>query len=228
MEQDKYGMGNTLYVGSLKSEVYFCIYEKDYEQYAKYDIAIEDTKIKNRFEIRLKNERAYYAVRDLLTYYDAERTAFDIINRYMRFADKEVEKRRSEWKTNEKWAYFIGSDRGRLKLTTKPEPYTLTRTLNWISRQVAPTWKVLQQIDSTNGTSYLKDILDHAKLTERHKKLIEPQRKSLNRRNENMKHILFDLFLVSLGAGIGVITMCLVQAGSQFDRDMETWKRGEK
>ena len=78
-EQDKYGMGNTLYIGSLKSEVYFCIYEKDYEQYVKYDIPIEDTKIKNRFEIRLKNERAYYAVRDLLTYHDAERTAFDII-----------------------------------------------------------------------------------------------------------------------------------------------------
>ena len=85
-------------------------------------------------------------------------------NRYMRFADKEVEKRRSEWQTNEKWAYFIGSDRGRLKLTTKPEPYTLTRTLNWISRQVAPTWKVLQKIDSTNGTTYLKDILDHSRL----------------------------------------------------------------
>ena len=33
-----------------------------------------------------------------------------------------------------------------------------------------------------------------------------------------MKHILFDLFLVSLGAGIGVITMCLVQAGSQTYR----------
>ena len=41
-----------------------------------------------------------------------------------------------------------------------------------------------------------------------------------------MKHILFDLFLFSLGAG--VVLMCLVQAGSQFDRDMETWKRGEK
>lgn len=174
-EQDKYGMGNTLYIGSLKSEVYFCIYEKDYEQYVKYDIPIEDTKIKNRFEIRLKNERACHAVRDLLTHYDAERTAFAIINRYMRFADKEVEKRRSEWKTNEKWAYFIGSDRGRLKLTAKPEPYTLTRTLNWISRQVAPTWKVLEKIDRTNGTTYLKDILDHAKLTERHRKLIEQQ-----------------------------------------------------
>ena len=174
-EQDRYGMGNTLYVGSLKSEVYFCIYEKDYDQNVEDETPLEDTKIKSRCEIRLKNERAYYAVRDLLTYHDAERTAFDIINRYMRFADKEVEKRRSEWKTNERWAYFIGSDRGRLKLTTKPEPYTLTRTLNWISRQVAPTWKVLQQIDDTNGTTYLKDILNHAKLTERHKKLIEQQ-----------------------------------------------------
>ena len=174
-EEDAASMGNTLYLGSLKSEIYFCIYEKDYEQYVKYDIPIEDTKIKNRFEIRLKNERAYHAVRDLLTYYDAERTAFSIINRYLRFANKEVDKRRSEWKTNDRWAYFIGSDRGRLRLTTKPEPYTLTRTLNWIGRQVAPTWKVLEQIARTKGTTYLKDILEHTRLTERHKKLIAQQ-----------------------------------------------------
>ena len=43
---------------------------KTYEQYIKLDISIEEAPIKNRFEIRLKNERAYYAVRDLLTYYD--------------------------------------------------------------------------------------------------------------------------------------------------------------
>ena len=66
-------------IGSLKSEVYFCVYEKSYEQYIKLGIPIEEASIKNRFEIRLKNERAYYAVRDLLTYYDAERTAFSII-----------------------------------------------------------------------------------------------------------------------------------------------------
>ena len=220
------------YIGSLKSEVYFCIYEKDYEQYVKYEIPLEDTKIKNRFEIRLKNERAYYAVRDLLTYHDAERTAFDIINRYMRFADKEVDKRRSEWKTNERWAYFIGSDRGRLKLTTKPEPYTLTRTLNWISRQVAPTWKVLQQIDDTNGTTYLKDILNHAKLTERHKKLIKqqtlPQKKLQHRRNDNMKNFLFDLFLFSLGAGFGVVTMCFMQTAKAADREIEMMERRKK
>ena len=174
-EQDKADMGHTLYIGSLKSEVYFCIYEKAQEQYAKLGIPLSETPVKNRFEIRLKNDRAYYAVRDLLTYYDAERTAFDIINRYMRFVDREDGKKRTDWQVNDRWAWFIGSDRGRLKLTTKPEPYTLTRTLNWISRQVAPTWKVLQQIDDTNGTTYLKDILNHAKLTERHKKLIEQQ-----------------------------------------------------
>lgn len=47
-------MGHTLYIGSLKSEVYFCIYEKAYEQYAKLGIPIEETPVKNRFEIRLK------------------------------------------------------------------------------------------------------------------------------------------------------------------------------
>lgn len=53
---EKEDMGNTLYIGSLKSEVYFCLYEKDYEQYIKREIPMEQTETKNRFEIRLKNE----------------------------------------------------------------------------------------------------------------------------------------------------------------------------
>ncbi len=106
-------MGNTLYIGSLQSEVYFCIYEKDYEQYKKNDIPIEDAEVKNRFEIRLKNERAYYAVRDLLVYDNPEHTAFKIINRYIRFVDKDDSKPRSDWKLNEEWAWFIGNNRER-------------------------------------------------------------------------------------------------------------------
>lgn len=174
-EQDKTGMGHTLYIGSLKSEVYFCIYEKAQEQYAKLGIPLSETPVKNRFEIRLKNERAYYAVRDLLTYYDAERTAFDIINRYMRFVDKEDEKKRSEWQVNDRWAWFIGADRGRLKLTTKPEPYTLERTLRWIARQVAPTLKMAKKIDRINGTRIIEHLIQEAKLTEKHEKIIEQQ-----------------------------------------------------
>ena len=174
-EQDKAGMGHTLYIGSLKSEVYFCIYEKAQEQYAKLGIPLEETPVKNRFEIRLKNDRAYYAVRDLLTYYDAERTAFDIINRYMRFVDKEDGKKRSDWQVNDRWAWFIGSDRGRLKLTTRPEPYTLERTLNWIARQVAPTLKMAKKIDRINGTNIIDRLVHDAKLTDKHEKIIEQQ-----------------------------------------------------
>ena len=149
-------MGRTLYMGSLKSDVYFCLYEKRYEQYIKLGIPLEETDTINRFEIRLRNERAYYAVRDLLTYYDPEQTAFSIINQYVRFVDEEPDKRKNDWKLNDRWAWFIGDQRQKLKLTTKPEPYTLERTFNWLQRQVAPTLKMLKKIDYDNGTSYLK------------------------------------------------------------------------
>lgn len=48
-KDEKECMGNTLYIGSLRSEVYFCIYEKDYEQFKKNNITIEDADVKNRF-----------------------------------------------------------------------------------------------------------------------------------------------------------------------------------
>lgn len=174
-KDEKECMGNTLYIGSFQSEVYFCIYEKDYEQFKKNDIPIEDADVKNRFEIRLKNERAYYAVRDLLVYDNPERTAFKIINRYIRFVDKDGTKPRSDWKLNEEWAWFIGSNREQLKLTTKPEPYSFQRTLNWLSHQVAPTLKVAMKLDEINQTQIIKDILDNAKLTERHEDILRQQ-----------------------------------------------------
>lgn len=166
-------MGRTLYLGSLKSDVYFCIYEKDYEQYVKLGTPLEEADIINRFEIRLRNERAYYAVRDLLTYYDAEQTAFSIINQYVRFVDEEADKRKNDWKLNDRWAWFIGDNRQSLKLTTKPEPYTLDRTLRWVQRQVAPTLKMLKRIDKGNGTDYMKTIEQQAKLTEKHMVIVQ-------------------------------------------------------
>lgn len=172
---EKQGMGNTLYIGSLKSEVYFCIYEKDYEQYIKHDIPLEETLIKNRFEIRLKNDRAYYAVRDLLTYQDPERTSFNIINRYIRFVDRNGTKSKSNWEINKHWEFFIGRERDKLKLTTKPEPYTFQRTISWLSRQVAPTLKMAMKLDKLKGTNIIESMIDQAKLTERHRKLLEQQ-----------------------------------------------------
>ena len=172
---EKECMGNTLYIGSLQSEVYFCIYEKDYEQYKKHDIPIADAEVKNRFEIRLKNERAFYAIRDLLEHDNPERTAFQIINRYVRFVDRDNAKPRSDWRINEEWAWFIGEHRGSLKLTTKPEPYSFERTLHWLSHQVAPTLKLALRLDKMNHTQIVHDIITHAKLTEKHEKILKQQ-----------------------------------------------------
>ena len=147
----------------------------EYEQYVKLGTPLEEADIINRFEIRLRNERAYYAVRDLLTYYDAEQTAFSIINQYVRFVDEEPDKRKNDWKLNERWAWFIGDNRQSLKLTTKPEPYTLDRTLRWVQRQVAPTLKMLKKIDKGNGTDYMETIEQQAKLTEKHEMIIKQQ-----------------------------------------------------
>lgn len=172
---EKQDMGNTLYIGSLKSDVYFCIYEKDYEQYVKNEIPLEEAEIKNRFEIRLKNERAEKALDDLLAYRNPERTAFSIINRYLRFTDKETGKRRSDWKTNDSWAFFIGKNRGQLRLTTQPEPYDFNRTLSWLRYQVAPTLKIATILDSVNKTDVVKMMIQDACLTDRHEKVLQQQ-----------------------------------------------------
>lgn len=174
--------GNTMYIGSTQSELYFCIYEKAKEQYVKKGIAIEDSEIKNRFEIRMKNERAYKAVVDLLTYYDAERTAFSIINHYIRFVDPEEDKPKNRWKINPEWAYFVGDNRVPIRLTTQPEPFTMERALHWLQRQVAPTLKMVQELDKMNHTTIMDDMLEHTELKDKHRHLLELEKTTIEER----------------------------------------------
>ncbi len=180
--------------GSTSSELYMCAYQKNYEQYVKNGTEIEDTEIKNRFEIRMKNERAYYAVVDLLTYRDAERTAFSIINHYVRFVDREDDKPKSQWITNDDWAWFVGENREPIRLTTKPEPYTLQKALHWLqrqvaptikmvqARQVAPTIKMVQALDKENHTTLLKDMIEQAELKDKHKHLLQLEKSTIDER----------------------------------------------
>ena len=89
--------------------------------------------------------------------------------------DKDPVKRRSKWKINPRWALFIDTEGRKLKLTTKPEPYTFDKTLNWLSRQVAPTLKLAMKLDDINETSIINEMIHHAKLSERHEKLLAQQ-----------------------------------------------------
>lgn len=64
----------------------FCIYEKSTKQVIKLVISIADTPIINRFEISFKYEKAINEIENMLITCDAEKVAFVIIIRYMRFA----------------------------------------------------------------------------------------------------------------------------------------------
>ena len=147
--------GETLYLGSTSSELYMCAYQKNYEQYVK---------------------------NGTLTYRDAERTAFSIINHYVRFVDREDDKPKSQWKMNDDWAWFVGDNREPIRLTTKPEPYTLQKALHWLQRQVAPTIKMVQALDKENHTTILKDMIEQAELKDKHKHLLQLEKSTIEER----------------------------------------------
>lgn len=174
-KNEKLDMGSSLYIGSQKSDIYFCVYQKDYEQYVKYGIPLEENPVKNRFEIRLKNERALYSIIDLVTNRDLGQTIFSIINRYIRFTVKDPKKRRSQWKMSPSWENFLGVSQRRLKLTSEPEPYNFTRTLRWLAHQIAPTLKSAIFIDIIKGTNFIQDMIQNAELSDKHLKIIEQQ-----------------------------------------------------
>lgn len=169
------GHGSTLYVGSMKSDIYFCIYEKQAEQEYRHGADTPDLGIKNRFEIRLKNDRARLAVEDLINYNDAERTAFGIVTRYIRFVDRGKGDDHSKWPLNPDWIAFCGKGRLPLHLTLAPEPFDLRRTRAWIKKQVAPTLKVLLEIDGWNGTLETMETIKNTELKSRHLQILEQQ-----------------------------------------------------
>ncbi|WP_431834318.1 hypothetical protein [Faecalibacillus faecis] len=48
-------------------------------------------------------------------------------------------------------------------------------TLHWLSHQVAPTLKLALRLDKMNHTQIVHDIITHARLTEKHEKILKQQ-----------------------------------------------------
>jgi len=173
IEDGKIGMGHTLYIGSRKSDIYFCVYEKDYEQYEKEGIPLEDAEIKNRFEIRLSNDRARVALEDLVCYGDIERTAFGVINRYMCFYQKDETLHPDEWPLNPRWQWFMGNGREKMRLTVKPEPYTIEKTRRWIQNQVIPSLVLVMTDDIRQNKDTINSAIKQTQLSEKHRRILK-------------------------------------------------------
>ncbi|WP_262314749.1 replication initiation factor domain-containing protein [Lacticaseibacillus parakribbianus] len=170
-EDDDDETGTTLYIGSKKSDLYFCLYEKDVEQRKHPRKSRSASGVYNRFEIRLSNDRATKAAEDLLNYRDEERTIFGIIKRYLRFVDARPTDR-LKWPVNKTWERFVGQGREPLRLTMAPQPLDLNRTRAWIDKQVAPMQRVLHEIDGYWGNQQTMNAIRNAPLTEKHEKMI--------------------------------------------------------
>lgn len=84
--------------------------------------------------------------------------------------------------TNDDWAWFVGENREPIRLTTKPEPYTLQKALHWLQRQVAPTIKMVQALDRENHTTILKDMIEQAELKDKHKHLLQLEKSTIEER----------------------------------------------
>ena len=69
-----------------------------------------------------------------------------------------------------------------IRLTTKPEPYTLQKALHWLQRQVAPTIKMVQALDKENHTTILKDMIEQAELKGKHKHLLQLEKSTIEER----------------------------------------------
>lgn len=168
--------GDTLYLGSKKSDIYFCIYNKEVEQAQKgVTLNAEQRPIKTRFEVRLFNERAILAVEDFLSHRNLENTVFGIIQRYVRFVDKRTGKARNQWPLNKRWAQFCGKNRAPVQLTLAPELPNVNRQRAWIQTQVAPTLKALFNIDGYQGTLETMQDIKNAKLSPQQEAMIREQ-----------------------------------------------------
>lgn len=141
----------TFYIGSQNSNLYFCIYEKEKEQKKK---GIQ-TDIKNRFEIRLKNQKAKEMVERFLLTGSLREVVTTLINTQIYFTDYIL------------WDIFLENIQTALPLITVPVAVNMDKTLRWIKRQVMPSLLMIKEIEKKTGIHYLKDIRTHTQLTEK-------------------------------------------------------------
>ncbi|EGO5016452.1 replication initiation factor domain-containing protein [Enterococcus faecalis] len=165
--------GTTLYFGSKKGEVYFCFYQKNYEELRKKGIPLEESPIINRYELRFKNKRAEAIISDLLSRNDINLTVFETINHYLRFVDLEGKRRRTTVAITKEWQTFIGDYQGQLRLVTEPNELFYEKSVEWWRKSIAPTTKMLVTVDRIRKTQVVKDMIKEATLSEKQKHIIK-------------------------------------------------------
>ena len=165
--------GLSLYFGSRQSPLYFNFYQKDYELARKESVSVEEARekyeIKNRYEIRLSDEKAFLFVEYFLSSGESlDWLVKEIINQSLTVFDIE-----EGAKVYCKAWYDVVDKLEGLKLSVQGEKPSIEKTLRWLSNYLAPSLKMIKEIDNLLGTNELMERIDLAELKEKHEEIIE-------------------------------------------------------
>lgn len=165
-EEERQGI--SLYFGSRKSNMFFNFYEKRYEFAQKEGISVEEALeifgVWNRYEIRLSQAKAQLLVEHFIDGQDLGNLARGLINQEMMVY--EGVGKYGAYIPDKKWQDMFGSAEP-LKLTVKPEPYSIDRTVRWLLYQVSNSLAYVEEADKIMNTEYLKMIQNTGKPTEK-------------------------------------------------------------
>lgn len=121
--------------------------------------------IKNRYEIRLADEKAYLFVEYLLSTGETlEWVVKELIDTAIKVYDCDEAGLRTQYSAN--WRMVIESMQ-ELKLTMKGEKPSYEKSLRWLSNYLAPTLKKIWIMDQTFGTDELMTRIKQAELKEK-------------------------------------------------------------
>lgn len=121
--------GETLYLGSRKSEVFLRIYDKALEQ--KVDMPWI------RWELEIKGDKANLFADDLCKHECLGSVIIGVLARYVRFINLD-DSNRSRCSIDEKWAAFINGINA-LRLTVPKKEFSVERSENYFIKYQMPT-----------------------------------------------------------------------------------------
>ncbi len=147
---DCFVSGETIYLGSRKSELMFRIYNKQLERSAKKHESISHSWV--RWEIELHRDRASYVASLIAGGKCVADAALGILSNYLRLTVKD-NSRGSRCSTSEKWIAFL-NDVEKARLYMPPSKKTLAEKRDWVIKQVAPTLAAIYHADGDLGFVY--------------------------------------------------------------------------
>lgn len=165
--------GKTIDFGSRSSEIFLTFYEKGYEQGSKFGLERDKIDKKwNRYELKFRQNRAVNLVHELVKRREVFTVAMEVLNDTLRFVTKGGGERKCRWPTWEPWKWFM-KDVSKLKLYMKPKEKTFPELCHWLSVYVAPSLKIVREVDRNLGTDNLETIIEGAILDKKHHFMIQ-------------------------------------------------------